>query len=77
MDKELIFLSKRKQRKASEAEYRKALEELGDVRRQLDDTYNRFNAVSDSAALDACIYEISALKSKYNCAVRAIKSFYL
>ena len=73
----MIFLSKRKQRKAREAEYRKALEELGDVRIQLDDTYNRFNAVSDSAALDACIYEISALKSKYNCAVRAIKSFYL
>lgn len=73
----MIFLSKRKQRKAREAEYRKALEELGDVRSQLDDTYNRFNAVSDSAALDACIYEISALKSKYNCAVRAIKSFYL
>ena len=36
-----------------------------------------FLSVSDSAALDACIYEISALKSKYNCAVRAIKSFYL
>lgn len=70
-------MSKRKQRKAREAEYRKALEELGDVRSQLDDTYNRFNAVSDSVALDACIYEISALKSKYNCAVRAIKSFYL
>ena len=70
-------MSKRKQRKAREAEYRKALEELGHVRRQLDDTYNRFNAVSDEAALDACIYEISALKSRYNCAVRAIKSFYL
>ena len=70
-------MSKRKQRKAREAEDRKALEELGDVRSQLDDTYNRFNAVSDSAARDACIYERSALKSKYNCAVRAIKSFYL
>ena len=77
MDKELISLSKRKQRKAREADYKKALEELGEVRSQLDDTYNRFNTVTDSAALGACIYEISALKSKYNCAVRAIKSFYL
>lgn len=77
MDKELISLSKRKQRKAREADYKKALEELGEVRSQLDDTYHRFNTVTDSAALEACIYEISALKSKYNCAVRAIKSFYL
>ena len=77
MDKELISLSKRKQRKAREADYKKALEELGEVRSQLDDTYNRFNTVTDSAALEACIYEISALKSKYNYAVRAIKSFYL
>lgn len=70
-------MSKRKQKKQREADYKKALEELGEVRAQLDDTYSRFNSVSDEAALDACIYEISALKSKYNCAVRAIKSFYL
>lgn len=70
-------MSKRKQKKAREADYSKAVQELNEVRAQLDETYDRFNAVSDSAALDACIYEISALKSKYNCAVRAIKSFYL
>ena len=38
MDKELISLSKRKQRKAREADYKKALEELGEVRSQLEDT---------------------------------------
>ena len=70
-------MSKRKQKKARAADYNKAMQELNDVRSQLDDTYSRFNSVSDSAQLDACIYEISALKSKYNCAVRAIKSFYL
>ena len=70
-------MSKRKQKKARAADYNKAMQELNDVRSQLDDTYNRFNSVSDSAQLDACIYEISALKSKYNCAVRAIRSFYL
>ena len=70
-------MSKRKQKKARAADYNKAMQELNDVRSQRDDTYNRFNSVSDSAQLDACIYEISALKSKYNCAVRAIKSFYL
>lgn len=70
-------MSKRKQRKAREADYAKAISELDEVKTQLDETYGRFNAVSDNAALEACIYEISALKSKYNCAVRAIKSFYL
>lgn len=77
MDKELMILSKRKQRRAIKAEYDKAIAELGDVREQLDETYLRFNSVTDHAALDACIYEISALKSRYNCAVRAVKSFYL
>ena len=70
-------MSKRKQRKAREADYAKAISELDEVKAQLDETYGRFNAVSDNAPLEACIYEISALKSKYNCAVRAIKSFYL
>jgi hypothetical protein len=27
-------------------------------------------------AMDACIFEISALKSRYDCAVRNIKSLY-
>ncbi len=70
-------MSKRKQRRALRAEYEKALAELDDVRGRLDETYGRFNAVTDEAALDACIYEISALKSRYNCAVRAVKSFFL
>ena len=70
-------MSKRKQRRALRAEYEKALAELDDVRGRLDETYGRFNTVTDEAALDACIYEISALKSRYNCAVRAVKSFFL
>ena len=70
-------MSKRKQRRALRAEYEKALAELDEVRGRLDETYGRFNTVTDEAALDACIYEISALKSRYNCAVRAVKSFFL
>ncbi len=69
-------MSKRKQMKARKADYENAMQELNDVRALLRDTYNRFNSVTDNAQLDACIYEISALKSKYNCAVRAVKSFY-
>ena len=69
-------MSKRKEKRALKAEYEKTLAELADVRSLIDATYCRFNAVNDSAMLEACIYELSALQSKYNCAVRAVKSFY-
>ncbi len=74
----VIYLSKRsRQARALKADIKKAVEELNAVRAQLDDTYCRFNNLTDPAQLDTCIFEISALKSKYNCAVRNLKSFYL
>ena len=74
----MIYLSKRsREAKARKAEVKKAVEELDSIRCQLGESYVKFNNVTDPSALDTCIYEISALKSRYNCAVRAIKSFYL
>ena len=74
----VITVSKRsRQAKALKADIKKAVEEVNSVRSQLDDTYNRFNNVTDDASMDVCIFEISALRSKYNCAVRNLKSFYL
>ncbi len=74
----VIYLSKRsRQAKALRADIKKAVEEIDSVRTQLGETYNRFNNLTDPAQLDTCIFEISALKSKYNCAVRNLKSFYL
>ena len=55
----------------------KAAQELGEVRRSLNEAYRQFNTVTDDVTMDACIFEISALKSKYNCAVRNLKSLYL
>ena len=72
--RELIALAKRSEKRARAAEYEKALRELGDVRSQLAGTYDRFNALTDGAALEVCIYEINALKSRYSCAVRNLKS---
>ena len=74
----VITVSKRsRQAKALKADIKKAVEEIDSVRTQLGETYNRFNNLTDPAQLDTCIFEISALKSKYNCAVRNLKSFYL
>ena len=71
-------MSKRsRQARALKADIKKAVDEINSVRSQLDDTYMRFNNVTDPAQLDTCIFEISALKSKYNCAVRNLKSLYL
>ncbi len=58
-------------------EIAKAQAELGEVRRSLGEAYRQFDAVTDDASMDVCIFEISALRSKYNCAVRNLKSLYL
>ena len=56
-------MSKRsRQAKALKADIKKAVDEINSVRSQLDDTYMRFNNVTDPAQLDTCIFEISALK---------------
>lgn len=68
---------KSKQAKMQKAEYQKALEELGAIRISLGDAYVRFNSITDPFIMDACIFEISALKSRYDCAVRNVKSLYL
>lgn len=68
-------MSKRsKQLKIMKAEYQKALEELNSVRVSLGDAYARFDNITDPYIMDACIFEISALKSRYDCAVRNVKS---
>ena len=66
-----------KHKKLRSAELKRAVDELGEVRVSLDDAYQKFDSVTDPSVMDACILEITALRSKYNCAVRNIKSFYL
>lgn len=63
--------------KAQRVELRKAVSELGEVRRALDEAYGQFDRVTDPVVMDACIFEISALKSRYSCAVRNVKALYL
>ena len=68
---------KSKQLKTRKAEYQKALEDLNGVRISLSDAYARFDSITDPYIMDACIFEISALKSRYDCAVRDVKTLYL
>ena len=44
------------------------------IRSQLHCAYAAFDSVTDPDMMDACIFEISALKSRYNYAVANIKN---
>lgn len=64
----------KKQSKAYKTEYRRRLQEISEIRSQLHNAYSAFNSVTDPDMTDACIFEISALKSRYNYAVSRIKN---
>ena len=66
-----------KELKRRQAELKKAEAELGSIQTELGDAYRLFNATSDPALLDACIYEINALHSRYDHALKGIKSLLL
>ena len=66
--------SQRKQRKAQQAEVKKATAEMLGIRRYLEQAYTRFDNLSDPLLMDACIFEINALRAKYNCAVHDLKN---
>ena len=43
------------------------------IRRELRQAENSFNHMTDPNKMEACIYEMNALKARYNCAVIEIK----
>lgn len=61
---------KRKEVKAQRKELNRVAGEIGCIRNNLDIAYSHFNNTSDPDALDACIFEISALRSRYNTALK-------
>ena len=64
----------RKEEKRLKAEYNRRLNELNDIRLQLRLAYAAFDNTTDCDMMDACIYEINALKSRYNSAVINVKN---
>lgn len=64
---------KRKDRKRRNAEIQRATSELLGIRRELRQAENCFNHMTDPNQMEACIYEMNALKARYNCAVIEIK----
>lgn len=66
----------KKEEKRLRAEYQRRLSELSDIRSRLRCAYAAFDNTTDSDMMDACIFEINALKARYNGAVINIKNFY-
>lgn len=64
----------KKELKRRQAEYNQRINELNDIRSRLQCAYSAFDNITDKDMLDACIFEISALKSRYNCAVINIRN---
>ena len=60
----------RKQQRAHRAEVQRVRTEMLGVRRALEQADN----VTDPLLMEACIYEINALRAKYNCAVHDLKN---
>jgi len=60
-----------KQRKL---EFKKSAGEVLAIRASLYEAYRKFDTITEPELVDACIYEINALRSRYDYAVRRAKS---
>ena len=63
----------KKQRKRRMAEIKKAADEMRGIRVELAQAENSFDHMTDPNRMDACIYEINALRARYNCAVKELR----
>jgi hypothetical protein len=68
--------NKKRHAKARKAELDRYACEIGSIRESLNDAYSQFNNTADPDALDACIFEISALRSRYNTALKHYRQWY-
>lgn len=65
---------RKKATRARQRDMDNALMEIGRLRENLDEAYMHFNSTTDPDALDACVYEISALRSRWNTAYKHYKN---
>lgn len=70
---EAVRFSRRKAAERLEEERRQLMEGMRETRSQLNYAYAQFNAHSDPDLVDACVYEINALQSRYSYFVRQVK----
>lgn len=67
-------MTARQQKKLRRAEERQAITELNAIRDSLSTAYARFNSATDPDLVDAYIFEINALRARYNTALRRCRA---
>lgn len=60
----------KRERKLRQREQEMAKAEIGELRDRLFDAYAFFDRTTDPDVLEACVYEINALRSRYNTAFK-------
>ena len=68
------MISKRKEMKLRKAAVKQSLAELGQLNAALTASYRNFNSVSYPVVMDACIYEINALRSRRDSILHDIRN---
>lgn len=69
-------MNSKKLSRAKRREMENAAIEIGRLKDSLDEAYIHFNSTSDPDTIDACIYEISALRSRYNTAYKHYRNIF-
>lgn len=69
------MLQKKKAQAARRRELAGLQAEVWELHNDLDELYSRFDMITDTNQVDACIYEMNALMSKYDYAVKCLKAF--
>ena len=70
---EAVRFGRKKAAQQREEERRQLVEGMKQTRDQLNYAYAQFNIYSDPDLVDACVYEINALQSRYSYFVRQVK----
>lgn len=66
----------KKSKKYQRNEKKRAQQSLEQIHGQLVAAYQRFDQVQDPALTEACIYEINALRARYDYAFQNLKRLY-
>lgn len=67
--------AQRKEKRARARELQQLQEEVQQLQCTLDELYAQFDRVTDTAQVDACIYQLNAALSKYDYTIKCLKAF--
>ena len=70
------MFAKRREIKARRAELKRVSDEITSIRRDLSEAWDVFNSTTDPALTEACIYEINALRARYDHIIKGARIYF-